>query len=363
MKLAKLRMLRIRRHHVPHICAGLFALVMLIVISGPLFVSAPASAELLPTRSLEISDPTISATNVNYNFGFTTSTNGTLGSISYTFCSNYLFETTDVCIPPSGMDASAATLTNQQGITDFSIDPSTTSSVLVISRTPGAAAANQILGYEFSGMTNPDYIGSIYVRIATFASNDATGPETDYGIVLTSTAQDIVITTEVPPYLQFCTGVTITGYNCGTAEGGFISFGELSVTTTRSATSQMLASTNAPYGYSITLAGSTMTAGNNSIPAMTGGLSQTGTSQFGLNAVFNTAPTVGVDPVGPGLTMPGNGYEVPNQFRFHSGDIIASNDHTDDYRKLTVSYIVNRDRNQSPGRYVATISYICLANF
>lgn len=359
----KLRNLRIRRHHVPHVCAGLFALVMLLGSSGPLFVSSSVGAEQLQSRSLTLSDPTISATDVKFDFGFTTNTSGPIGSISFSICSNYLYEPTDPCTSPSGFDGTAAGLTNQTGVTDFSMHSSSTSNVWVLSRPAATNVSSQALTYEFSNLVNPDYIGSIYVRIATFATTDGSGPETDYGTVLTATTENITITTEVPPYLLFCVGVTIDGYNCGTATGGFLSFGELSRTQPRAATSQMLASTNAPYGYSVTLAGSTMTAGNNVIPAMSGGPSVPGTSQFGLNARANSIPGIGNDPEGPGLTMPSAAYNSPNNYRFRSGEIIVSSNTTDDYRKHTVSYIVNRDSQQPPGRYVATISYICLANF
>jgi hypothetical protein len=113
----------------------------------------------------------------------------------------------------------------------------------------------------------------------------------------------------------------------------------------------------------VTLAGTTMTSGNDVIPAMSGGASQPGVSQFGLNGRLNTGPSVGADPDGPGVVIPKAPYNNPNQFRFVSGDIITSSNNPDDVRKITVSYIVNRDKNQAPGRYVATISYICLANF
>lgn len=367
MKLGKpvrFRTLRVRRHHVPHICAGLFALVMLISLTGPLLMVSPATAALLQLRSIKISDPTVSATDVYYTTGFTNNLSGPIGSVSITFCSNYLHEQNDPCTAPSGMDASSTTLINQTGgMSDFTLDASSTSNKLVLTRPAPGAIAPQPLTFEFDSITNPDYIGSIYARIATFSSGDATGPELEYGNAVTTTTTDISITTEVPPYLQFCVGITIDGFNCGTAEGSLINFGELSLTTTRAATSQMLASTNAAYGYSVTLAGSTMTAGNNAIPAMTGGASQIGVSQFGLNARFNTVPDVGVDPVGPGASMPAGNYNTPNQFRFNSGEIIASSSTTDDFRKISISYIVNRGKEQPPGKYVATISYICLANF
>ncbi|MDB5182214.1 MAG: exported protein of unknown function [Candidatus Saccharibacteria bacterium] len=364
MKLGKLGRIRIRRHHVPHICAGLFALVMLLGFAGPLFVIPKADADQLALRSVELSDPATSAADVNYAFGFTTKTGGPIGSILFEICENYQYEQTDPCTPPNGLDASDAVLTNQTGTSDFFLDPDSDTNTLIITRPAATTVSPQPLTYEFSGITNPSEIGSFYVRMSTYTSLDASGPEVDYGNVVFVTSIDIQITTEVPPYLLFCTGITIDGYNCGTAQGSFVSFGELSVATPRVATSQMLASTNAPYGYSITLAGRTLTAGNNVIPGMEQtGPSRPGTSQFGLNARSNTGPSVGLDPAGPGATTPDAQYNVPNQFRFKSGEIIASSDNTDDYRKLTVSYIVNRSSQQEPGRYVATLTYICLANF
>lgn len=364
MKLSQLGAFRIRKHHVPHICAGLFALVLLLGMAGPMVVTPHVSADQIALRTLKISDSTAAATNVTYDFSFTTINSGPIGSIVFTICNNYMFQASDPCTSPPGFSASSAALNSSSGVTDFSLIPPASPNVLILERPAALPIAPQALSYEFTGITNPSNIDTIYVRITTHSSLDGTGPEIDYGHVLATTNENIEIVTEVPPYLLFCTGLTIVGFNCGTAEGSQINFGELSITTTRVASSQMLASTNAPYGYSITLAGSTMTAGNNVIPAMvTTGPSRIGTSQFGLNARQNTIPESGSDPDGPGLTMPDNGYEVPNQFKFNSGDIITSSASPDDYRKMTISYIVNRSTGQEPGRYVATISYIALANF
>lgn len=358
----KLQTLRVK------ICLNRFRTVLImsafvLSIMAPLVYISITEAAQLGFRRLQLSDSTISSTDAVYNFSFNTLTSGPLGSISFEICSNYKYEPTDPCTQAPGSNASTALLSAQAGVTDFSLDPGSTATRLVITRPVATVVSPQPLGYTFSQITNPDNIGSYYVRIATYASTNASGPETDNGVVVFATNAGIGITTEVPPYLLFCTGVTIDGFNCGTASGSFLNFGELSATTTRTATSQLLASTNAPYGYSITLAGTTMTAGNNVIPAMPGGPSQVGVSQFGINGRLNSSPIVGNDPDGPGTTSVSGGYNIPNVFRFVSGDIIASSSTTDDYRKLTMSYIVNRSADQPPGRYVATISYICLANF
>ena len=339
------------------------SLVLLLAAGVPIVVFGDSSAVSLSFRHVQLSDGTTSAPGVKYDFSFNTNTSGPLGSVKIVVCSNYQYKSSDPCTTPAGFDASATALTAQTGITDFTLNPASTGNTLILSRPASVAALPQQLTMELSNITNPSVIGSNYARITTHVATDASDAETDDGVVVFATNQAIGITTEVPPYLLFCTGVTIDGFNCGTASGSFISFGELSNKIPRAATSQLLASTNAPYGYSVTLAGSTMTAGNNVIQAMTGNTSRPGTSQFGLNSRSNGLPTVGSEPDGPGLTLPSANYNTPNQYRFVSGDIIASSNDTDDYRKLTMSYVVNVGADQSPGRYVATISYICLANF
>ncbi len=355
--------LNLRRHGFIRTRNIFMLLVLLFSAVVPFVVFGRTGAVQLSLRSLQLSDPSVSATGVSYVYTFNTNTSGPIGSMIFETCANYQYDPGDPCTPPSSFDSSATTLTNQVGANDFSVKPGGDSHKITIVRPIANNVTPQQFSFTFSDITNPADIGSFYTRISTYASTDGNGAETDYGVVVFATNTGISIQTEVPPYLLFCTGITIDGFNCGTAAGNFISFGELSTSGPRTATSQMLASTNAPFGYSVTVAGTTMTAGTNVIPAMTGNVSQAGSSQFGINGRFNSSPVVGNEPDGPGLTNLSPGYNTPNIFRFNSGDIIASSNTTDDYRKMTVSYLVNRSAGQPPGRYVATISYICLANF
>ncbi len=361
--LLRQRQLNMRTPSVSRFRLPIFVLLSLLIVVVPVIISSSSQAALLTYRRLQLSDGSVSSTGVKYNFIFNTNTSGPIGSISFDICSNYLYEPTDICTPPAGMNTSAVSLTAQSGITDFTLNPVAAGHTLLLSRPAPGNTSPQQLALEFSNITNPSQVGSNYVRIATYPTVDGSGPEVDYGVVVFALNPGIGISTEVPPYLLFCTGITIDGYNCGTAAGSYISFGELSSKTPRSATSQLLASTNAPYGYSVILDGTTMTAGTNTIPAANGTPSAIGTSQFGINGRANSVPSVGTDPVGPGLINPRSGYNTPNIFRFAAGDIVASSNNTDDYRKLTMSYIVNVSPGQSAGRYVATVSYICLANF
>jgi hypothetical protein len=248
-------------------------------------------------------------------------------------------------------------------MTGFAVDAAdTTANVLVLARVPGAAPAGNST-YTLSGATNPDAGGSYYVRLETFASSNASGPDVDYGGIAFSIGSAVNVSTYVPPYLLFCTGTTIQPYDCGTASGDYINFGELLPTATKTGQTQMLVATNAD-GYTIRVLGNTLTSGNNLIPPLTASdISRTGVSQFGLNLRANNTPAVGSDVQGPGTTTVAAGYNNPDFYRFVSGEIIASTAVSDDYRLYTASYIVNISKAQSSGVYVSTITYVSLANF
>src|SRR5206468_99269 len=90
------------------------------------------------------------------------------------------------------------------------------------------------------------------------------------------------------------------------------------------AQTQMVAASNADTGYTISVNGTTLTSGTNIIPALAvPDVSRPGVSQFGLNIVANTNPTVGANPSGAGTGVAASGYNQPNFYKFVSGDIVA----------------------------------------
>lgn len=337
-------------------------LVVPCVIAGLLLFLAPVYGADLPQRSILISDNGASAI-ASYLLTFTLSSSETLGSIKLQFCSNDPI-LSDPCTAPSGFDASGAVLSAQGGETGFAIVGSASdANTLVIGRAPSLALAGGVT-YTFDTMTNPSTGGSFYARLQTFASNDASGPENDHGGLALSINGPINISTTVPPFLLFCGGVTITGLDCGSVSGDYINFGDINSHATSSAQSQLLTTTNAAFGYTISVNGPTMTSGNNVIDELTtADVARPGTPQFGMNLVANVTPTVGANPTGPGNAAPLSNYDQPDFFRYASGDSIATVNSADDYKKLTASYIINIPAGQPIGVYATTLTYICLANF
>ena len=336
-------------------------LVVPLLLAGLLLFS-PAYGAGIPQRTLTISDDHPS-TSAIYLLEFTIPSSQTLGSIQLQFCSNSPL-LGQSCTPPSGFDVSSATLSSQSGETGFAIYPAgTNANTIVLSRVPTLAAAGSV-SYTLTGVINPSSLGEYYGRLQTFASSDASGPENDHGGLALSLNSDVQVSTTVPPYLLFCAGVTVTGFDCSTVSGNYINFGNLTSSSTATAESVMVTATNALSGFGITVAGTTMISGNNVINAIAPtDVSRPGVGQFGFNLVANTAPNVGQDPTGPGVATPTANYDSPDFYRFVSGDLIASTPTVDDFRKFTASYIINIPLGQPVGVYASTLTYICLANF
>lgn len=332
---------------------------LVLLIFGGFLGSAFASQ--LGDRSLLISSSVASTTSL-YNFTFNLASSSNLGSISFQFCSNSAI-IGDSCTAPTGFSDSAAVITSQTGQTGFSVSNLTSANDLIISRTPSASSIGQV-NYIFSNVTNPSSPGGYFVRVETFANNTASGSYIDYGGIAFSISSAINISATVPPYLIFCTGLSIPNDNCDNATGDFINFGELSSSAASSSSSQMLAASNAASGYNISVYGTTMESGNNVItPLATPDVSRPGTSQFGINLRANSSPTGGLDPSGPGAGAPTANYDTPNFFTFNNGDAVVSTSGPDLDRLYTSDYLVNVSPSQPAGVYVTTLTYICLATF
>jgi hypothetical protein len=313
-------------------------------------------------RSLLLSDDRVNVS-ATYLLNFNITDPETLGSLKVQFCSNDPI-INDVCIAPQGFDISSVTLGSESGVTDFTILASETdSNTLVLTRTPSTYNGGGVT-LTFDNVINPADPGTDYARLLTYATSDASGSFNDYGGIAFGIVNPLQVTSTVPPYLLFCGGITISGFDCSTASGDYVNFGDINSTNTSSAQTQMVTATNANTGYNMYVYGTTLTSGNNVInPMATQDVSRPGISQFGINLVANQTPLVGANPVGPGVAAPTSSYDVPNWFKFVSNDVIASTSQPTNYTKLTASYIVNIPSNQSPGVYVTSLTYVCLANF
>lgn len=330
-----------------------------ILVAVPLLDSNLVSADRLSSRSVIVANSTAGVV-TSHEFRFTIPGFSDLGSIKFEYCDSPLAEI--ACVVPAGFSASGASLSDQTGETGFSIQGGSPSNEIILTR--GVSASSGIpVTYQLDNLTNPSAPNTpVYVRISTFASEDAAGPVTDFGAVAFSTARNIAVSGYVPPYIIFCVGITVQ-LNCSAATGSQLSFGELSASRTGALTSEYSGSTNDPGGFTTSVTGTTMTSGTNFIPAMSPAQSsQTGKGQFGINVRDNSNPDVGAERTGPGTSVPVGQAANANSF-FLANEFLSSSPKSTDYNKFTVSYIVNVPANQTPGIYTTTLTYIAVAAF
>jgi hypothetical protein len=284
----------------------------------------------------------------------------------FTYCTT----ASGTCTAPTNLDTSGATIGAQSGATGFTIFAGgTNANEISITRTAASLAPSTAVSYTFSNVKNPTTTNtSFYVRITDYTGTDAATGATDTGIVAGSTATQITLTGVMDESLVFCVGTSITGQNCGTVAGSSINFGTFSSTATSSGTSVMAASTNGASGYAVTINGTTLScaacSGTPTIAALGAQtVSSVGSAQFGANLVSNTTPSVGAAVSGSGTATATGTYGTTNQYRFVTGDTVASSNVATNANTFTTSYIVNVPATQAAGTYTATLTYIATATF
>ena len=348
-----------------YVVASPLLLVLLAFISSQFLILVPnrALADAVGSRSVKVYDP-LPTDHSAYQIDFDSTTSATVGSIRFEFCSNNPIPDAPCTAPVGFLVSNGTSLVSQSGMTGFAFvyNPATPNEIL-LSRPPSFSSATSN-SYLFNFIRNPDSTGSYYLRIYTYSSINASGTPIDTGGVAFPITNALGVSGEVPEFLEFCVAVNIVGFNCANTNGDSIDFGEFSSGSTSVGASQFMAATNASSGYNVVLDGTTMTSGNNIIPAVSSSPSSPGTGQFGLNLRANNVPPVGSDPQGPGVNSNATAaYDQPDQYTFNPGDILVTSPDVDNYHKFTASYIVNVPSSQAPGEYAATMYFICTANF
>ncbi len=146
-----------------------------------------------------------------------------------------------------------------------------------------------------------------------------------------------------------------------------LNFGSFSPGLTATSTSTFAVSNYTSYGYVVQALGTPPTNGTHTISAMsTTGPSTVGTEQFGINLVANTSPSsLGANPDHGqfGFGSPTTNYGTANNYRYVSGETIASSPKTSGTTVYTISYIVNVDSLTIGGQYSGNQTILCTATF
>lgn len=315
-----------------------------------LALSGTASAAQMTTRKLTLGSSVPSAT-TTYAFSFVLPSSTVVQSYEAQVCTT----PSGTCTTPSGFSVSSSTLTGQPtnlgDASGWTVSTATAGS-LRASKSGNVAAPTGTTTISFSNVVNPSAANStFYARMTTYSAANWT-TAIDTGAVAASTAGQITVTAAVEETLSF------------TLSAATVALGTLTSGTTGTGTSTMSASTNAAGGYAVTVNGTTLTSGANSITALSaGGASATGSSQFGINLVSNSSPSVGSAVSGSGSGTPATGYATTNNFKFVSGETVASASAATNSNTYTVSYIANIPGNQPAGAYSTALTYIATATF
>ena len=386
-----------------------FVTAFAVVVAQMAIFATPASAAQITSRRLTLQAGTTDGGSapggtVNHFLEFTLPSSTAVGSVLFEYCDTAADTAVTTCTRPTGLDTSGGALGSENGATGFTFSSLDTTvsgaggggevNAVLLTRT--SAAASGAVSYRLDNIVNPSATNkTFFVRITTYASNDGTGPATDTGTVAASTSNAIDLSGTMPESLVFCTGKSVplaAGVpDCANATAGAVAFDQLfTPSDTAVATSQMAASTNAGSGYAITVNGTTLQSGANSISSMgTTGVSNPGVSQFGLNLVANTDEVSSsfwdtASPASADISSASNGtnfkaraaddYATADSFKYLDGDTVAASDDdgasgqlgsaaASDAQIYTVSYIVNVPGSQPAGSYSTTLTYICTPTF
>ncbi|MBP7806992.1 hypothetical protein KA047_00660 [Candidatus Saccharibacteria bacterium] len=322
------------------------------------------SAAQITSRSVTLSNSAGAGTGVTYTFNFTVPSATVLQSMQAQICTT----ASGSCTTPSGFVNSSSTLasqpTNLGDAAGWTVNTSTAGS-LRISKSGNVAAPTGSQTVAFGAITNPTAQNTTFFARITTYSDAAWTTAVDSGVVAASTAQQISVSATVDETLTFCSGTSgVSTSSCSGATGSAVSLGTLTSSTTGSGTSQLGVGTNGSSGYAITVSGTTLTSGGNTITALSSQTaSSVGGEQFGINLRDNATPNVGSDADGSGSGTPSANYNTVDQFRFVTADTIASKASAEQFRRFHVAYIANIDTATEAGTYSTTLTYIATATF
>jgi hypothetical protein len=150
-------------------------------------------------------------------------------------------------------------------------------------------------------------------------------------------------------------------------DNGSVNFGNFSPGSAATSTSSFEVIDYTSFGYIVQVFGTPPTNGTHTIAAMsTTAPSQAGVEQFGMNLVANTSPiSLGANPNHGqfGFGSASSNYGTSNNYRFVSGETIASAPKSSGDTIYTISYIVNVDDFTPGGQYSGNQTILCTATF
>ncbi len=337
------------------------ALTLLVILSGlPQFVFAAALTNLsdtmssakintvsshvirftTPTGANEATDTIIITFPADFDF-----TAKAIGSVTFTHGASTGLETTETLAAAPSATAWGAVFSGTENRILTLTAPTDGTGTAVLA--PGDKV---IFTYSSANSTNPSTANSYSVSIA--------GTFGDTGSILVNVINDdqVLVSATVPQSLTFSISDNTIGFGSLTSASARFATGDANGSGTETEAHNIIVGTNAANGYTVNLAGSTLTYGGNTITAIgaTNSASTPGSEQFGLRM----SASGGTGAVSAPYAADGFAFDsaaFPDQIASAAG---ASANTT-----YSARYLANISPSTEAGAYTATLTYTATANF
>ena len=249
-----------------------------------------------------------------------------------------------------------------------------------IIKSVGVRITKVLLGFLSATIVSLLFFSSLVVLAAPLISNNYQFQETSLGGVGNSAAASnnyqsatsggtVGNTNSTSAGFQIMAGNTTT--NDPTLAFSIVSdtagFGSFSASTTSTSTATFQVADYTSYGYVVQIVGNAPSSGSHSLSTMSlTGPSQVGIEQFGINLVANTSPiSVGANPNHGqfGFGSATSNYGTTNNYRYVSGETIATGPKSSGVTLYTISYIVNVGGLTPGGYYTGAQTIICTGTY
>jgi hypothetical protein len=293
-----------------------------------------------PTGANQNTDTIIITFPSDFNF-----TSKTIGTVSFTHGATTGLENTETLAASPSATAWGAVFSGTQNriLTLTAPTDGTGAAVLALSD-------KIIISYTGANSVNPSAPGSYAIAISgTF------GDSGDITVNILSNSQ-VSITATVPQSLTFSVSDNSISFGTLSAAGARHASGTANGQSTEVEAHNLIVGTNASNGYTMTVAGNTLTSGPNTITAIGASnvASSVGSEQFGLRmTAAGGTGAVAVPYAAAGFALDTAAFP----------DIVATASGSSANTTYSARYIANITSSTEAGAYTSTLTYVATANF
>jgi hypothetical protein len=302
--------------------------------------SSHAIRFVTPTGANQNTDDIVLTFPSDYNF-----TGKTIGTVTFTHGATTGLESTETLAAAPSATAWGAVFSGTQNRVLTLTAPTDGTGAAVL-----APNDKIIITYDGTNSVNPTTPGSYTLTVS--------GSFGDSGDITNNilTNSQVAVTATVPQSLTFSISDNTISFGSLSAASARYASGTASGQATEVEAHNLIVGTNAGSGYTMTLAGNTLTSGLNTITAIGGA---------------NTASSIGTEQFGVRMSASGGSGAVSAPyaaagFAFDSGafpDAIASASGSSANTTYSARYVSNITSSTEAGAYTATLTYVATANF